>query len=179
MERKVARALKKNPARPGPERRRKVPVRPQPSRHAGRAVAAAPKLSPLARLIETLNAEKIRFVIIGMTAAVLQGTPVTTFDVDLWIDLPSRRYIQVMNLALKVGAQMAANTVAVLPGDLTIKFVYSVAGLNSFQCEYSKARKLQWMGRRVAVLPLERSTRASSASAARKTSRTCRSLNRP
>jgi hypothetical protein len=91
-----------------------------------------------------------------MTAAVLQGTPVTTFDVDLWIDLPSRRYLQVMNLALKVGGQMVANTVAVLPGDLTINFVYSVAGLNSFGREYSKARKLQWMGHRVAVLPLER-----------------------
>jgi hypothetical protein len=91
-----------------------------------------------------------------MTAAVLQGTPVTTFDVDLWIDLPSRRYLQVMNLALKIGAQMVANTVAVLPGDLTINFVYSVAGLNSFGREYSKARKLHWMGHRVAVLPLER-----------------------
>ena len=122
-----------DPARPGPERRRKVlfarSLAATPDERCG-----SPKLSPLARLIETLNAEKIRFVIIGMTAAVLQGTPVTTFDVDLWIDLPSRRYLQAMNLALKVGAQMAANTVAVLPGDLTIKFVYSVAGLNSFGC---------------------------------------------
>jgi hypothetical protein len=91
-----------------------------------------------------------------MTAGVLQGTPVTTFDVDLWIDLPSRQYIKVMNLALKVGGQMVANTVAVLPGDLPINFVYSVAGLNSFENEYRKARKLKWMGRGVAVLPLAR-----------------------
>ena len=91
-----------------------------------------------------------------MTAGVLQGTPVTTFDVDLWIDLPSRQYIRVMNLALKVGAQMAANTVAVLPGDLPINFIYSVAGLSSFESEYRTARKLKWMGRQVAVLPLAR-----------------------
>lgn len=30
-----------------------------------------------------------------MTAAVLQGTPVTTFDLDLWIDLPPRQYMRV------------------------------------------------------------------------------------
>ena len=146
----------KHPARARPKRRRKVPVRPQPGRHAGRAVAVARELSPLTRLIEALEAEKVRFIVIGMTAGVLQGTPVTTFDVDLWMDLPSRQYIKVMNLALKVGAQMVANTVAVLPGDLPINFVYSVAGLNSFESEYRKARKLKWMGRRVAVLPLER-----------------------
>ena len=145
-----------DPARPGPERRRKVPIRPQSGRHAGRAVADARELSPLNRLIEALDAEKIRFIVIGMTAGVLQGTPVTTFDVDLWIDLPSRQYIKVMNLALKVGGQMVANTVAVLPGDLPINFVYSVTGLNSFESEYRKARKLKWMGRSVAVLPLER-----------------------
>jgi len=91
-----------------------------------------------------------------MTAAVLQGTPVTTFGVDLWIDLPSRRYIQVINLARKLGAQMVANTVALLPGDLPINFVYSVGGLNSFNKEYSAARRLRWMGRSIAVLPLER-----------------------
>ena len=91
-----------------------------------------------------------------MTAAVLQGTPVTTFDVDLWIDLPSRRYIQVMNLARKLGAQMVANTVALLPGDLPINFVYSVGGLNSFKKEYHAARRLRWLGRSIAVLPLER-----------------------
>ena len=137
----------KHPARPRPERRRKIPVRPQPGRHAGRAVAAPRELSPLNRLIEALDAEKIRFILIGMTAGVLQGTPVTTFDVDLWMDLPSRQYIKVMNLALKVGGQMVANTVAVLPGDLPINFIYAVAGLNSFESEYRKARKLKWMGR--------------------------------
>ncbi len=39
-----------------------------------------------------LSTEKIRFQLIGMSAAVLQGVPVATFDVDLWLDLPSRQY---------------------------------------------------------------------------------------
>jgi hypothetical protein len=97
-----------------------------------------------------------------MTAAVLQGAPVTTFDVDLWVDLPSRQYMRVMNLALKLGAEMVRNTVAVLPGDLTINFVYEITVLNSFTAEYRKTRTLQWMGRRVAVLPLERIHKSKS-----------------
>lgn len=91
-----------------------------------------------------------------MTAAVLQGTPVTTFDLDLWIDLPPRQYMRVMNLARALGATMIANTVAVLPGDLTVNFIYEVTGLDSFGAELRRARKFQWMGHRVAVLPLER-----------------------
>ncbi len=97
-----------------------------------------------------------------MTAAVLQGAPAATFDVDLWIDLPSRQYMRAMNVALKLGAQMVANTVAVLPGDVTINFVYSVTGLNRFPTEYRNATRLEWMGRRVAVLPLERIHRSKS-----------------
>jgi len=85
--------VRKDPPRPRAECGREVPVRPEPGRDAGRTVADAPELSAFTGLIDALDAAKIRFVVIGMTAAVLQGTPVTTFDVDLWIDLPSRRYI--------------------------------------------------------------------------------------
>ncbi|HEV2210418.1 MAG TPA: hypothetical protein VG167_16710, partial [Verrucomicrobiae bacterium] len=82
-----ARAKKDQP-RPRAKRRRKVPLRAQPGRHARRTVADAPEFSALPGLIQALGAEKIRFIVVGMTAAVLQGTPVTTFDLDLWIDLP-------------------------------------------------------------------------------------------
>jgi len=91
-----------------------------------------------------------------MTGAVLQGTPVTTFDVDLWIDLPSRQYMRMINLARGLGAQMLASTVVVLPGDLSINFIYEMAGLKSFESEFRRAHRLTWMGRKVAVLPLER-----------------------
>jgi hypothetical protein len=93
---------------------------------------------------------------VGMTAAVLQGTPGATFDVDLWIDLPARQYMRCMNLALKLGAQMVSNTIAVLPGDFTINFIYSVTGLRAFRSEYKQSRKLNWMGRKIVVLPLDR-----------------------
>jgi hypothetical protein len=148
--------VQKDPRRPRAERRRKISLRPQPGRDAGRTVATAQEFSSLARLIDALESEKIGFIVIGMTAGILQGVPVTSFDVDLWIDLPSRQYMRPMNLALKLGAQMVANTVAVLPGDLTVNFVYVVSGLKSFRTERRQARKLRWVGRQVDVLPLER-----------------------
>lgn len=97
-----------------------------------------------------------------MTAAVLQGVPVATFDVDVWIDLPSRQYIKVLNLAVRLGAQIVANTVVVLPGDLAVNFVYSVTGLRSFASEYRGVHWMQWEARKVPVLPLERIYRSKS-----------------
>ena len=37
-------------------------------------------------------------MLVGMSAANLQGILVSTVDVDVWIGLPSRRYMTVMNL---------------------------------------------------------------------------------
>jgi hypothetical protein len=50
-------------------------------------VADARELSPLARLIHTLQQEKIRFQVAGMSAAILQRCPATTLDTDLWLDM--------------------------------------------------------------------------------------------
>jgi hypothetical protein len=121
-----------------------------------RTLADASESSPLAGLIDALRAEKTRFIVVGMTGAVLQGTPVTTFDVDLWIDLPPRHYIRMINLARALGGQILANTVVVLPGDITVNFIYEMAGLASFETEVRRARQLTWLGRKVSVLPLER-----------------------
>ena len=131
-------------------------LRKNPRGYSGRTLADASELSPLARLIDALRAEKTRFILVGMTAAVLQGTPVTTFDVDLWIDLSPRRYMRMINLARNLGAQMLANTVVVLPGDISVNFIYEMAGLGSFDNEFRRSSQLSWLGRKVAVLPLER-----------------------
>ena len=37
-----------------------------------------------------------------------------------------------------------------------MNFVYRVDGLRSFAFEYKSARKIQWLGLRVRVLPIER-----------------------
>jgi len=91
-----------------------------------------------------------------MTAAILQGVPATTLDADLWIDLPERKYMTVLNLCRKLGATIVANTVVSLSDDTLVNFVYQVDGLRGFSAEYKAARELDWLGLRVRVLPIER-----------------------
>jgi hypothetical protein len=91
-----------------------------------------------------------------MTAAILQGVPATTLDADLWIDLPARQYMRVLNLCRKLGATVVANTVVSLSDDTLVNFVYHVDGLRSFSAEYKGAREMEWFGLRVRVLPIER-----------------------
>ena len=50
-----------------------------------------------------LGAEKIKFQLIGMTAAILQGAPVATIDVDFWLNLPARQYMRAVNVARSPG----------------------------------------------------------------------------
>ena len=61
-----------------------------------------------------LGTEKIKFQLIGMSAAVLQGAPVSTIDVDFWLDLPARQYMRAINVARSLGATMLRNTVVEL-----------------------------------------------------------------
>ena len=148
--------VRSDPARPRAERGGKVPVRPKPGRDAGRAVASARELSALARLIHTLGEEKIRFQIVGMSGAILQGVPATTLDTDIWIDLPARQYMRVLNLCRQLGATVRANTLVDLSDGSTVNFLYEMHGLRSFQYEYQRAKRVRWLQTSVAVLPLER-----------------------
>jgi len=91
-----------------------------------------------------------------MSAAILQGVPATTLDTDLWIDLPSRQYIRVLNLCRRLDATILANTVVELTDGSLVNFLYEVHGLRSFGREYKEAKRLHWLGAKVAVLPLER-----------------------
>ena len=59
-----------------------------------------------------------------MSGAILQGVPATTLDTDLWIDLPSRSYMRMINLARAQGATMAADTVVELVDGALVNFVY-------------------------------------------------------
>ena len=96
-------------------------------------------------------------MIVGMSAAVIQGAPVVTFDTDIWIDLPSRQYMRPANLCVRLDATMRANTVFVFPDDTIVNFLYAVTGLRSFAAEFKSARRMNWMGLRgVPVLPLDR-----------------------
>ena len=91
-----------------------------------------------------------------MSAAILQGVPATTLDTDFWIDLPPRQYIRILRLCQRLGATILAKTVVDLSDGSAVNFLYRVDGLRSFDYEFKRARRLHWLGARVAVLPLAR-----------------------
>jgi hypothetical protein len=72
-------------------RTRKNSVRKVRSSDSRRTLADERELSPLGRLLGAFSTEKIRFQVIGMSAANMQGVPGSAIDVDLWLDLPSRQ----------------------------------------------------------------------------------------
>jgi len=90
-----------------------------------------------------------------MSAALLQGVPVVTHDVDLWIDLPARRYMTPVNLALPQGATMVRNTIVELSDGMLVNFIYAVDGLASFGTELKKARLMKFHGCDIPVMPLQ------------------------
>ena len=110
-----------------------------------------------------LGAEKIRFQLIGMSAAVLQGAPVATIDVDFWLDLPARQYMRAVNLARSLGANMLRNTIVELSDGTLVNFIYEVTGLKSFSMEFRKAKRLEFHGLRIAVMPRESIRRSKAA----------------
>ena len=91
-----------------------------------------------------------------MSGAILQGVPATTLDTDIWVDLPRRQYIRILNLCVRLGAQVRANTVVDLKDGSTVNFLYEMHGLDGFRHEYRRAKRVEWLGTEVAVLPLER-----------------------
>ncbi len=113
--------------------------------------------------MEGLEAEQIRYVVIGMGAAVAQGVMVNTLDLDLWIDLPARQYIRVLTLARKLGATVAANTVVFLEDGTPVNFVYEVTGLTSFSRETRYFIQARIHGHDLPVLRLERILKSKEA----------------
>jgi len=91
-----------------------------------------------------------------MTAAVLQGVSTSTFDTDIWVDLPERQYIRLTNMLVKDGATALAPTLYALEDGKVVNFLFRVTGLRSFAAEYKQAGTATLEGEKVKVLPLER-----------------------
>jgi hypothetical protein len=111
------------------------------------------------RLLESLLRHKIRFMVVGLSAAALQGAPVVTEDVDLWFDdLNDPKLSQAL---VEVGA-------AYLPpfdlnppmlggaGSEPFDVVIRMNGLGEFADEWKRAIKIKVGRLTLRVLPLER-----------------------
>jgi hypothetical protein len=114
------------------------------------------QLPPIAQLFEALDKEKIRFQIVGMSAALLQGVPGSTLDTDLWIDLGERKYLKVLGICKSLGATLISRNIVALTDDSIINFVYRIDGLYSFETEWKKAICITLFRKKVRVLPLRR-----------------------
>lgn len=112
-----------------------------------------------ARFLRALTDEGVEFLVVGLSAAALQGAPAVTQDIDLWFhDLTDPG---IKNALRRVGGVYVAPTGSTPPmfaGPAVALFdiVVSMHGLESFAQEAKRAVIVELDGVRVRVLPLER-----------------------
>ena len=110
----------------------------------------------LLRALDTLG---VRFLIVGMAAALLEGAPGTTQVLDLWFgDIDEARLKEAARRAggfYTSGLGMRAPAVGGEGLD-RLDLVLTAHGLDAFEDEYLRAREIELDDLRVKVLPLER-----------------------
>jgi predicted nucleotidyltransferase len=110
--------------------------------------------------LRALNEFGVRYLIVGVTAASMQGARVGTEDVDLWFADTSDPKIG--EAARRAGGLWISGSFGMQPptigGGLGDRFdvVLTMSGLDGFDAEYARARVLDVDGIGVHVLPLER-----------------------
>jgi hypothetical protein len=111
------------------------------------------------RLLESLLRHKIRFLVVGLSAAALQGAPVVTEDVDLWFDdLSDPKLTRALN---DVGAAYIPPfgfnpPMLGGPGSEPFDVVIRMDGLGKFSNEWKRAVEIKVGKLPLKVLPLER-----------------------
>jgi hypothetical protein len=111
------------------------------------------------RFLRELARTKVDFMIVGLSAAALQGAPVVTQDVDLWFrDLDDPRIRKALRKVGAVFVPPMEDDPPVFAGNAVELFdiVTHMHGLGSFEEERRHAVRIPLGGFRLAVLPLER-----------------------
>jgi hypothetical protein len=109
--------------------------------------------------LRALVEEDVRFLIVGLAAAALQGAPAVTQDIDLWIDdlsSPSfRRALEKLDVVY-VAPSMQNPPLLVGDGAELFDLVVHMHGLDPFDSEAERAVMVTLGSVDVAVLPLDR-----------------------
>lgn len=94
--------------------------------------------------LRELNERGVRYLVVGLSAAALQGAPTATVDVDLWIeDLDGAGFRSALH---EVGGAYVA----------LFDLVVHMSGMRSFAEEFAGATRMDVAGVDVPVLPLDR-----------------------
>jgi len=110
-------------------------------------------------LLEALNALGVRYLIVGMGAALLEGAPGTTQDLDLWFgSIDEERLREAARRAGGIYTSGSGLQPPALGGEGLdrVDLVLTASGLDSFEREFMGAREYDLDGVRIKVLPLER-----------------------
>ena len=111
------------------------------------------------KLLLALAQRGVRFVLVGMGAALIEGAPVATQDIDLWFEDASDARIPLA--ATDAGGFWISGFGMQPPsfggvGLERIDVVLTVHGLDSFDAEFARTPEIEVDGLRLRVLPLER-----------------------
>ena len=112
-----------------------------------------------AAFLRELVRQKVDFLIVGLSAATLQGAPAVTQDIDLWFrDLGQPGLRKALEKVGGAFVPATAYTPPRLAGDAVALFdiVIHMHGLRSFAEEAAEALLVSLGGVRIKVLPLKR-----------------------
>jgi hypothetical protein len=112
-----------------------------------------------AAFLRALVRQKVDFMIVGLSAATLQGAPAVTQDIDLWFrDLSQPGLRKALDKVGGIFVSATAHTPPQLAGDAVALFdiVTHMHGLRSFDEEAAAAASVLLGGVKVKVLPLAR-----------------------
>ena len=121
---------------------------------------AAPPLSDAEmRFLKELGDRNVRFMIVGLAAAALQGAPLVTQDVDLWFE--DLNDFRIRDALREVGAAYVAPTAQSPPmfaggGIELFDIVMTMDGLSGFPEEIHESIEMSIDGVRLKVLHLNR-----------------------
>lgn len=117
-------------------------------------------LTPAERaLLVALNRHRVRYLVIGLGAALIEGAPVATQDIDLWLERPDDERVRAA--AREAGGFWISGFGMQPPafggvGLERLDVVLTAHGLDPFESEYSRSPAREIDGVPVRVLPLER-----------------------
>lgn len=109
------------------------------------------------RFLEELNKSGARYLLVGLAAAALQGAPIVTQDIDLWIeDLQSAEFRDAVSEVRGTFVPSFGHNPPMLAGKGLELFdlVVHVHGLGSFEEEYQKCVRENLGGVSVPLLSL-------------------------